>query len=96
MEKHGELILQKTGKSKEEFQRVLAVLRRRIAFVPLSEFVPFHDKAEQIAPDEKDVSYLALALKLRLPLWSNDKALKDKQKVVTIYSTDEILKIVKE
>ena len=96
MEKYGELILRKTGKSKEEVQRILAVLRRRITFVPLSEFVPFLDRAKQISPDEKDVSYIALALKLCLPLWSNDKVLKEKQKVVTIYSTDEILQLINE
>lgn len=94
VEKYEEFILQKTGKSKEELQRVLAVLRRRITFVRLSELVSFLDKAKQISPDEKDISYLALALRLSLPLWSNDAALKQKQGAVKVYSTEEVARQV--
>lgn len=94
VEKHEELILQKTGKSKDDLQRVLAVLRRRITFVRLSELVSFLDKAKQISPDEKDVAYFALALRLSLPIWSNDAALKLKQDAVKVYSTGEIARLV--
>lgn len=94
VEKYEEFILQKTEKSKEELQRVLAVLRRRITFVRLSELVPFLDKAKQISPDEKDISYFALALRLSLPIWSNDAALKQKQHVVKVYSTKEVARQV--
>lgn len=89
-EKYEEFILQKTGKSKEELQQVMAILRRRIVFVRLSELVPFLGKAKQISPDEKDISYIALALRLSLPIWSNDAALKQKQDAVKVYSTEEI------
>ena len=94
VEKYEEFILQKTGKSKEELQRVLAVLRKRITFVRLPELVSFLDKAKQISPDEKDISYFALALRLSLPIWSNDAALKQKQNAVKVYSTEEIAKQV--
>ena len=41
--------------------------------------------------DEKDSPFIACALALGLPLWSNDRALKAQQRV-KVYSTDEILK----
>ena len=46
-------------------------------------------EAKRLSPDDKDVMYFALALKLRCAIWSNDKELK-KQKEVTIYNTQEL------
>jgi predicted nucleic acid-binding protein len=40
--------------------------------------------------DEKDTHYVALALKLNCPIWSNDTDLK-KQNKVKIYNTKELL-----
>jgi len=44
--------------------------------------------------DEKDTIFLALALQLKCPLWSNDKHFK-KQKLAEIYTTEKILKLLK-
>lgn len=96
LEKYKSEILRKTGKSAEEFERVLAVLKRRLNTTSLPELTPFMKKAEDMAPDQKDVAYLALALKLKVPVWSNDKALKEKQATVKVYSTEEILSLVDE
>jgi len=41
------------------------------------------------SPDYDDTEYLALAITLNCPLWSNDKAL-TQQKQVTVLSTQEI------
>ena len=54
-------------------------------------FFDFIDGAERISPDPKDTSYFALALKLNCPIWSNDKKLKEQNKI-KIYSTEEIVK----
>ncbi len=40
--------------------------------------------------DIKDAPFIALALKLKIPIWSNDKHFKKQQKVVS-YTTDEIM-----
>jgi len=45
--------------------------------------------AEKISPDPNDLMYFALALKLKCPIWSNDKELK-KQNEVIIYSTEDL------
>jgi len=57
------------------------------------EIEPFIEKAEKISPDPKDVPYLALALKLRCNLWSNDRDLKEKQNTIQVYSTEELIKM---
>ncbi len=69
------------------------MLKRRLNTTSLSELAPFMKKAEDMAPDPKDVAYLALALKLKVPIWSNDKVLKEKQATVRVYSTEEILNL---
>ncbi len=94
LEQHKGEILQKTLKPVEEFELVLAMFRRRIILMPLAGFVLFLDNAEEIAPDMKDVAYIALALKLKIPIWSNDKALREKQAKVTVYTTEEIINII--
>jgi len=53
--------------------------------------VPFIKKAKAISPGPKDVPYVALALKLHIALWSNDKNLKKKQKEVMVFSTEDLL-----
>ena len=47
-------------------------------------------RAERLAPDPADAPYLALALHLNLPLWSNDSALK-KQNATPVYTTQEMV-----
>lgn len=40
--------------------------------------------------DEKDTPFLALALKLEYPIWSNDKHFK-KQEKIQVYTTEDLL-----
>jgi predicted nucleic acid-binding protein len=72
--------------------KFLGLLSRRIRIVPREETKLFMEKAKAISPDVKDIPYFALALKLNCALWSNDKKLKDQDKV-KIYSTEEIMKL---
>jgi len=67
------------------------IFERTLIFIPKEEIDAFIEKAEKISPDPKDVPYFALALKLRCSLWSNDKALKEKQDAVQVYSTQELI-----
>lgn len=94
IEKYKEELLQKTKRTTEEFYNLLQILRRRIILFPLDELIQFIKKAEQISPDPKDISYVALALKLNIPIWSNDKQLKEKQKIIKVYSTKDLLEMV--
>lgn len=92
IEKYSADICKKSGKTREELKIVLDLLMRTISIIPQEDIESQISYALKISPDPKDVSYIALALKLKCPLWSNDNELK-KQKIVKIYSTEEIRKI---
>lgn len=47
-------------------------------------------KCKNIIKDEKDIEYLALAMKLKMPLWTNDKLLKNQNLVKAITTADLI------
>ena len=91
--KYEELILKKMKRSREKYIEILHCLKDIINSVSEEEFDEFLDKAKQISLDEKDISYVALALKIKCGIWSNDKKLKD-QKVVTVYTTAEIKELL--
>jgi len=93
-EKYGEMIKEKTERTDEEFDHFMEILQKKIKLIPYEEIEPFIEKAEDICPDSKDVQYFALALKLKCGIWSNDKKLKNQDKV-KIYSTEEVLSELK-
>lgn len=88
--KHKDEILQKTRRSAEEFNSIMDCLEELIVIVPKEEYSSLLGKAEAIAPDPDDVPYLALAMRLNVPLWSNDRKLKE-QKAVPVYSTKDLI-----
>lgn len=92
-DKYKDLILDKTERSREEFDELINIFKKRIKIIPNKETEMFILESKKICPDEKDVDYFALALKIRCPLWSNDKVLKTKQKVVIIYSTEDLMRM---
>jgi len=92
LKKYKKLIRKKTNRSEDEFKIAFDVFERRIVLVPYEEIKPFIKKAKAISPDPKDVAYVALALKLHIAIWSNDKNLKKKQNEVAVYSTEDLLK----
>ena len=91
-EEHKEEILEKSGLSESDFKLFLSLISSEIEFISKSEFKEFIPQAEKITPDPNDTEYLALALKLKCSIWSNDKRLKNQNKV-NICSTGELLKM---
>jgi len=91
--KYEDLILQKMHRTKEKYLEILHSLKDIIKTIPKEEFSEYLDSAENISPDEKDVPYLALAMKLKCAIWSNDKKLKEQDKV-KVYSTKEIMEMI--
>lgn len=89
IKKHSAEIRRKTMLSEAEFnskRRELAIL---VEFVPFGEYQEFFKKLKNI-PDKDDIDFLALALKLNCPLWSNDSQLKN-QNLLKVISTKELL-----
>jgi len=92
LEKYKAELLEKTERRGEEFFRLVETLKRRIIIVPLEELVPYVKEAEKITPDPNDMVYFALALKLNCAIWSNDKKLKEQDKI-KVYNTHELSKL---
>jgi len=86
--------MDKTERTKEEFERFMEIIQKRIKLIPYEEFKSFINKAEKFSPDTKDTEYLALALKFNCALWSNDKKLKTQDKV-KVYSTEDLINELK-
>lgn len=92
LSKYSNLILNKAKISKKEFILELKKLKSFIKFLPKKEYIKFMEEAEKISPDKEDANFLALCLKLNIPLWSNDKELKKQDKVVVL-NTEDIIDI---
>ena len=76
-----------------DVRSILAQLTGKVRVLSANMYEHQLAKARQLTPDAEDAPYLAVALHLRLPLWSNDSILK-KQRVVRIYSTQELLELL--
>ncbi len=93
-EKYKQLLLEKSNRTEEEFNIAMKLLKKKIRIIAKEEFQSYLEKALQISPDHKDAAYFAIALKMKIPLWSNDKQLKGKQNIITVYSTHELVKLL--
>jgi len=89
-----EIILNKTDRSYMEFDEILDIFRRRIEFIPFEEIEPYIEQAKEISPDIKDIPYIALALKMHISIWSNDKELREKQDEIEVLTTRDVMDIL--
>ncbi len=65
----------------------------RIIFFPEKSFLSFIKDSAKTAPHIEDAPYLALARALKIPLWSNDAALKE-QSEAKVLTTPELIKLL--
>jgi len=67
-----------------------------IRIVPEDEYRDNISKAFSIARnfDEKDTPFIALALKLNIPIWTNDRGILENQGKYKAISTKELLEIL--
>ncbi|MBU0470395.1 MAG: hypothetical protein KJ598_02200 [Nanoarchaeota archaeon] len=86
------MIVKKSGLNKEEVEKFIEILKKKIEVVPEEEFIKFRKKAEEICPDPKDIPYFVLALYLKCPIWSNEKKLKE-QNEVSVFATHELIRL---
>lgn len=71
-----EFLLKKTHRSEEEFVKFLEILEERIEVIPKAEFEPWIKEAKEKSPVD-DFPFTALAKAYGIPVWSNDKELKE-------------------
>ena len=95
-------IIQKTKITKNEFKNKREELAKKVQFISLKEYSELFKKiqaviknfpADEYAELMQDLDFLALALKLNCPIWSNDKLLK-KQDFIIILTTKEVISLI--
>lgn len=91
LDEHKEELILKSGMDFEEFELFKIAIFSRLMFVPNSDLFLFLEQAERFCPDADDVIFFALCLAKNIPLWSNDKKLKQ-QNIIKIISTEELAK----
>jgi predicted nucleic acid-binding protein len=91
LSKYKSYLLGKYAGKEEDFNNLTIKLLSKVKFVDDSKLTPFLPAAESLISDEKDQLYIALALKVDAPIWSNDAGFK-KQRRVRAYSTSELAK----
>ena len=90
---HMQEILNKTKISKQEFIKLREELALIVKFIPPEDYSNLFKDVMKSIPDSKDIDFLALALKLSCPIWSNDPDLK-KQDKIKIFTTKEIIQLI--
>lgn len=91
---HKQRILSLSGLSSDGFDILFDVLMRRIAIIPKDSFEKFLKKANSLVSDKDDTEYLALAMALNIPIWSNDKHFKQ-QSAAKVLTTEELVEHLK-
>ena len=91
LSKYSELICSKSNISKEKFLKDISLLSELIELKNASS--SFEDKADKLISHKTDVAFLALALELNIPIWSNDPHFKE-QSEVPVFTTEELSKFL--
>ena len=76
---------------KNNFSETKNILLRFINLVPHGEYSRFLEEASKLTAHSKDVPYFALSLKLRCPIWSNEKSFKLQSKV-RVHNTADLIR----
>jgi len=82
------------GLTTAEVRSVLRQITSNIQIIPAAAYQRSLTDAERLTPDPADAPYLALALHLGVPLWSNDSAL-TQQNAVPVYTTHEVIEALR-
>ncbi len=90
IKKHENRIKELSKLSSEEFNDLVNKIKSKITPISRKEFDMFLEKANRLIDDKDDTEYIALALKLKIPIWSNDPHFK-KQQEIKIFTTTELV-----
>jgi predicted nucleic acid-binding protein len=87
---HKEEISKKTG---QPYNKIIDRLKDIIAYSESEEYEALLVQAGRFLKDDEDTPYLALAIKLQVPIWSNDRHLKEQEKI-PVFSTKELVELL--
>jgi len=87
-------IIKKSKINEKEFYVLLLRLLKYVRLIPIGIFINFKDEANKIIGhiDKTDTIFIAAALALNCPIWSDDKHFK-KQKRVEIFTAKDVSKM---
>ena len=89
--KYAHYLKKKSGLNETEFGLLSEKLLSQIRFIEDQELKPYLPAAASLSTDPKDWLYIACALKEDTIIWSQDKELKNQQRIKTL-STQEMQK----
>lgn len=104
LEKYSAEIQTKAMLSPNEFNALKKVLTTIVTFIPVKHYRECFSHAQLLSyglsPEDtteffSDLDFFALAVKLNMPIWSNDKLFK-KQTKILIFNTEEIIELTDE
>lgn len=81
---------QRLNLSNDEIRTILSFLFAPITMHPKQQHTRALKQALALAPHAEDAPYLALALTLDIPIWSNDRGLQS-QNAIEIFTTADVL-----
>ena len=81
----------------EEFEETVFCVFSFIRIIPKEDYVDTMEKAQNICTkfDEKDSPFIGLALKLNIPIWTNDKGILKNEGEYQTITTTELKKLLK-
>jgi len=95
IEKHRNELLTKSKLDEKSFNYLMDYLFSKIDIVKMNDIAAFKDKAIEIMNeiDIDDAPFIALAMYLKCPIWSNDGHFK-KQSAIKAYTTNELISLL--
>ncbi|MFH1650402.1 MAG: PIN domain-containing protein [Candidatus Woesearchaeota archaeon] len=91
--KYKKHVMKKARITSKLFDALLDDMKMVIPFVPNKEYSDKMAVALKISPDKDDAEFIALAMKLKCPLWSNDKALSN-IKTLQVITTHDVIRLL--
>lgn len=88
--RHASLLCTKARLDRKTFENVLATLFACIHVVAQDEYANCLSEAKKLITDADDVPFLALALAMKIPIWTDDKHFRQ-QKRVEVYTTNDLI-----
>jgi predicted nucleic acid-binding protein len=79
----------KSGLVESEIIEIIERIGNRAHLVTWAQLEPFAPEAKILSPDKDDWVYFAAALSQGIPIWSNDRKLKEQNQVI-ILTTEEV------
>jgi predicted nucleic acid-binding protein len=96
IKKYQYIISKKSQQSHEDLVILISELLKYIRIIRNKNLLPFRERAKKIMHKigKKDVPFIAAAIALNCPIWSDDKHFK-KQKTIKVFTTKEMLDKIK-